>query len=72
MVTKERWKEAQTYEKSYWQNAASQIASGSQSQLEWYAWKAKMMEQRLEGSWASLHAFTVKSIRNVLTAWLYD
>ena len=49
MVTRERWKAAQAYEKSYWQNAARQIASGSQSQLDWYAWKAKMMEQRLEG-----------------------
>lgn len=49
MITRERWKEAQAYEKSYWQNVASQIALGSQSQLNWYAWKAKMMEQRLEG-----------------------
>ncbi len=49
MITQERWKEAQAYEKSYWQEAASQIASGSQSQLGWYAWKARMMEQRLEG-----------------------
>ncbi len=48
MVTQERWQEAQVYERSYWQRLAGQIASGSQSQLDWYAWKAKMMEQRLE------------------------
>ncbi|BCA54096.1 hypothetical protein W02_12360 [Nitrospira sp. KM1] len=47
MVTEERWIAAQAYEKSYWQNLASQIASGSQSQLGWYAWKAKMMEEHL-------------------------
>jgi ubiquinone/menaquinone biosynthesis C-methylase UbiE len=49
MVTRNRWFEAQAYEKSYWQNLARQISAGSQSQLDWYAWKAKMMEQRLEG-----------------------
>src|SRR5262245_56488448 len=49
MVTKRRWEEAQAYEKSYWQNLAAKIALGSQSQLGWYAWKAKMMEQRLDG-----------------------
>ena len=48
MVTQGRWKQAQAYEKSYWQNLAQQIASGSESQLDWYAWKARMMEQRLD------------------------
>lgn len=48
MVTKQRWQEAQTYEQSYWANLAEQIASGSQGQLDWYAWKAKLMEGRLE------------------------
>jgi len=47
MVTQERWKEAQAYEKSYWENQANQIASGSASQLDWYSWKAKKMEERL-------------------------
>ena len=50
MVTQKRWKDAQAYEKSYWQNLASQIAAGSQSQLDWYAWKAKMMEERLDAA----------------------
>lgn len=49
MVSKERWQEAQVYEKSYWQHLAEQIASGSQDQLGWYAWKAQKMEQHLNG-----------------------
>lgn len=49
MVTEGRWYEAQAYEKAYWQDQAQQIASGSQGQLDWYAWKARVMEQRLQG-----------------------
>ena len=49
MVTQDRWQDAQAYEKSYWKNLAGQIASGSQTQLDWYAWKARMMEQHLQG-----------------------
>lgn len=48
MVTRKRWLEAQAYEQSYWASLAEQIASGSQSQLDWYAWKAKLMEGRFE------------------------
>ena len=49
MVTQGRWHEAQAYEKAYWQDQAQQIASGSQGQLDWYAWKARMMEERFKG-----------------------
>lgn len=47
MVTKERWRYAQEYERSFWKNAADQMAAGSAGQLDWYAWKASEMEKRL-------------------------
>lgn len=47
MITKERWQAAQAYEQSFWMNLASQITSGSEAQLGWYAWKASQMEKHL-------------------------
>lgn len=46
MVTKQRWKEAQSYEKSFWQNAARNIDSGGPD-LSWYDWKAKNFIDKL-------------------------
>lgn len=47
MVTRKRWQDAQTYERSYWANVAERIASGSAGQLDWYSWKAAQMRKRL-------------------------
>jgi len=46
MVTKQRWKEAQSYEKSFWANAAKNIDSGGPD-LSWYDWKAKNCMEKL-------------------------
>ena len=43
MVSRNRWRTAQEYEKSYWQKKADNIVSGSVEQLNWYEWKAQEM-----------------------------
>jgi SAM-dependent methyltransferase len=48
MVDLGRWRKAQRYEQSYWQNKADKIASGSIEQLHWYEWKANEMERNIE------------------------
>jgi ubiquinone/menaquinone biosynthesis C-methylase UbiE len=47
MVTEQRWRHAQEYERSYWGKKSDQIAVGSAGRLNWYAWKASEMEKRL-------------------------
>lgn len=47
MVTLERWKHAQNYERGFWQRQAEQIAAGTLSQLEWYGWRAEQLAQKL-------------------------
>jgi hypothetical protein len=46
MVSRKRWLSAQTYERSFWANAADQIAAGG-ANLDWYSWKAQQMEKHL-------------------------
>ncbi|HKG96163.1 MAG TPA: class I SAM-dependent methyltransferase [Gemmatimonadaceae bacterium] len=47
MVTVDRWQAAQQYERSYWENFASQIADGSVSQMDWYKWRADNLAEKL-------------------------
>jgi SAM-dependent methyltransferase len=48
MVRTERWKAAQRYERSYWENASATVAVGAAPQLEWYRWRADRLVERLE------------------------
>jgi len=41
-----RWRAAQRYERSYWQQVAGEIGSGAVSQLDWYAWRADQLRRR--------------------------
>lgn len=47
MDTKQRWEAAQTYERSYWENAAQRIETGSRDQFDWYGWRADQLAKRL-------------------------
>lgn len=47
LVTEERWKEAQTYERGHWQALADRIARRSGDSLRWYRWKAGELEKLL-------------------------
>ena len=47
MITQDRWRVAQEYERSFWQNQARQIATGAVGQMKWYSWKANLMEEQL-------------------------
>lgn len=53
MVTAERWEVAQEYEQGYWQALADRIASGSESQLEWYNWRAGELARKLNAAGAA-------------------
>ena len=47
MVTADRWETAQSYERGYWENFASQIVDGSVSQMDWYKWRADNLVAKL-------------------------
>jgi SAM-dependent methyltransferase len=47
MATVQRWVAAQHYERDFWADASSQIASGSASQFDWYRWRADQLAARL-------------------------
>lgn len=47
MVTVDRWQAAQAYEQGFWQGIGEQIASGRESQMEWYRWRAEQLAARL-------------------------
>ena len=47
MVSVARWRAAQRYERGFWERNAAQIAAGAVSQLDWYAWRAKQLAERL-------------------------
>lgn len=47
MVSVDRWQTAQRYERGYWAEQAARIAEGSQSQLDWYRWRADQLGARL-------------------------
>ena len=48
MPSEARWRSAQEYERSYWQRRAQGIQAGAEGGLNFYGWKAKQMEIRLE------------------------
>lgn len=47
MVSKNRWLQAQEYERKHWQRIADKIASGVMKQLDWYDWKARELEKKI-------------------------
>lgn len=47
MVSKERWRRAQEYERSYWEAQARQIAERAGADLEFYRWRANELVRRL-------------------------
>ena len=47
MVAKNRWLQAQEYERKHWQRIADKIASGVMKQLDWYGWKARELEKKI-------------------------
>jgi SAM-dependent methyltransferase len=48
VVTEERWKAAQSYERAHWQKLADNIARSSGNKLRWYRWKAGELEKFLK------------------------
>lgn len=44
----DRWRAAQSYEQGWWSSMATQISSGSTSQLSWYKWRADQLKTWLE------------------------
>jgi len=47
MVSRDRWRRAQQYEKAYWAQQAESIAKGAQAQLGWYRWRSDKLVERL-------------------------
>ena len=47
MVAKNRWLQAQEYERKHWQRIADKIATGVMKQLDWYGWKARELEKKI-------------------------
>lgn len=47
MVTGERWRAAQEYERGYWKRSAERIARDAAAQLGWYGWRADQLANRL-------------------------
>ncbi len=48
MVGQLRWKQAQAYERRYWEQYAQRIAEGSIPQMDWYQWRADQLVSRLQ------------------------
>jgi len=46
-VSLARWQRAQQYERHYWESFATKIATGCESQMEWYRWRAQQLVFRL-------------------------
>jgi SAM-dependent methyltransferase len=47
MVSENRWKAAQQYERGFWEHQADQIAEGATGQLDWYKWRADQLVANL-------------------------
>lgn len=47
LVTESRWKQAQQYERKYWQKRATQIQAEETGKLQWYSWRADKLKKRL-------------------------
>lgn len=48
MVSLERWRAAQAYERGFWESLADQIAHGAVPRLDWYQWRADQLVERLD------------------------
>ncbi len=48
MVSGERWKTAQGYERGYWEHVAETVASGSVQKIGFYEWRANELRKRLQ------------------------
>lgn len=49
-----RWRQAQEYEQAFWQRLGDSIEAGTRDQLDWYAWRADQLQQRLVSIAASV------------------
>ena len=56
------WLEAQQYEQAFWQRLGDDIAAGSTTHLDWYAWRAKQLEQFMTDAGAPRSNGTVLEI----------
>lgn len=50
MVSKERWRKAQAYERSFWAEQARKIAERVGTDLDFYRWRADDLVRRLSGA----------------------
>lgn len=50
MVTRDRWRKAQEYERGYWEGQAAEIARGQANRLDFYEWRAGELSRRLRES----------------------
>jgi SAM-dependent methyltransferase len=48
MVSLDRWRAAQAYERGFWESLSHQIADGAVPRLDWYQWRADQLVERLE------------------------
>ncbi len=48
MTYKNRWTEAQSYERSFWERAANRIAADQAPGLDWYQWKADRLRSLID------------------------
>lgn len=46
-IGRSRWLQAQEYEQGFWQRLGDGIEAGTREQLDWYAWRAGRLEERL-------------------------
>ena len=47
MATQMRWRNAQQYERGFWEGVARRIAGGSEEKMKWYEWRAQYLAQQL-------------------------
>jgi SAM-dependent methyltransferase len=50
MVSRDRWRKAQEYERGYWEKQATEIARGQADRLTFYEWRAGELRRRLQES----------------------
>ncbi len=50
MVSSDRWRRAQEYERGYWEGQAAEIARGQEDKLTFYEWRAGELARRLRES----------------------
>jgi len=47
-MARSRWKQAQSYERSFWETAEKKLSEGKDSQFSWYKWRVKNLGEKLE------------------------